>query len=715
MEEKQSRRERRPEQKKQMNNPHKVRANRVKLLFFIIAILFLILIGKLYSMQIHNQAFYQKQFTGGASTLKIVQGAPRGNIYDATGKPLAMTAPSQAILYTRGNQVTADGMRAVADQLSTMIPSDLVNGKLTERDKKDYYLADKANLKKTYQLLSDKELKDKNGNQLTQAKIYDLELDKVTDADINFNDQQTFAAKLFKEMNGTSLYNTTTIAAGNITPEQQAAIGEREGSLPGISIGTSWDRSYADNALTSLLGTVTSQKTGIPSNLLDKYLEQGYQRNDRVGTAYLEESYEKYLQGTHEISKVETDKTGNITGTKVTQAGKQGDSLKLTVNLDFQNGVDNILQTELNKMLGEGFGQYNTGAYAVVMDAKTGGILALSGLDRDANTGETKKDTNATFQSVFPPGSVVKPATLTAGWKSGAISGNQVLDDQPIIFGDSSPIESWFTNGALPITAVQALEYSSNTYMVQVALRMLGQPYTAHMTLNDDKAKVDQVYNQLRSAYASYGLGTSTGFDVPGESTGYITPTKDANANISNLLFEAFGQFDNYTPLQLATYATTLANNGNRLAPHIVDSIHDTNATGGLGKSVQTVQPKVEGKVDISSENMDVIQQGLYQVVHANDMLEGHYGATGYYMRQAPVSVSAKTGTSQTNVVTPSGALQTVTVNNVVAYAPTNNPQISVGIMIPNTTVKDGGVTTEMAQYVTNDIVSLYQQMYGFK
>jgi len=711
MEEKHSRRDRKAEEKKQINNPHRLMSKRVKLLFFIIAILFLVLIGKLYNMQVQNKAFYEKQFTGGANTLKIVQGAPRGNIYDATGKPLATTAASQAILYTRGNQVTADSMKSVADQLSTMIPSDLVKIKLTDRDKKDYYLADKANLKKTYNLLSDKELKDRNGNQLTQAKIYELELSKVTDADINFNAQQTFAAQLFKEMNGTSLYNTATLVAGNITPDQQAAIGEREGSLQGISIGTSWDRSYADNALTDVLGTVTSQKTGIPSNLLDKYLAQGYQRNDRVGTAYLEEGYEKYLQGTHQISKVETDKSGNISGTKVTQEGKQGDSLKLTVNLDFQNGVDDILQNEMNKMLAEGFGQYNTGAYAVVMDAKTGGILALSGLDRDPNTGEVKKDTNATFQSVFPPGSVVKPATLTAGWKAGAISGNQVLDDQPIIFGDSAPIESWFTKGGIwPINAVQALEYSSNTYMVQVALKMLGQPYYAHMVLNEDKAKLDQVYGQLREAYAEYGLGTKTGFDVPGESTGYITSTKDANANISNLLFESFGQFDNYTPLQLATYATTLANNGTRLAPHIVEGIYDTDSSGGLGKSIQSVQPKVEGKVNISSENMDVLQQGLYQVVHATD---GY--ATGSYMRQAAVSVSAKTGTSQTNVVTPSGALQNVTVNNVVAFAPTNNPQISVGIMVPNTTVKDDGTTTEMNQYVMNDIVALYQKMYGFK
>lgn len=699
---------------KALKNPQKSIGLRLKLLLFVISILFLVLIGKLYQMQIQDKAFYQRQFTAGASSLQIVQGAPRGNIYDATGKPLATTTPAQAILYTRGNNVTAASMRKVADQLATMIPSNLVTGSLTERDKKDYFLADPKNLAKISESLTDKEEKDKNGNQLDGAALYKVELGKVKDSDLNFDPQTTFAAQLFKQMNGTTLYNTTTIASGNITPEQQAAIGEREGQLPGITVGSSWDRSYAQNDLTTILGTVTSQKQGIPADLLEQYLKEGYQRNDRVGTAYLEKSYEQYLQGTRQISKVETDKNGNITGTKVTQQQKQGDSLKLTINLDFQNGVDDILNNELNKMLADGFGQYNTGAYAVVMDAKTGGILAMSGLDRDPNTGKLTKNTMATFQNAFPPGSVVKPATLTAGWNAGAISGNQVQDDQPIQFGNSQPIESWFTNGALPITAVQALEYSSNTYMVQVALKMLGQPYYQHMTLNDDPKTVAKVYDELRAAYASYGLGTSTGFDVPNESTGLITPTGNANANISNLLFEAFGQFDNYTPLQLATYATTLANNGTRLAPHIVQGIYDTD-NGKLGNSVKTIEPKVEDKVKITPDNMNILQQGLYQVVHANDMLGGYYGATGYYMRQAPVSVSAKTGTSQTNIVAPDGSLQTVTVNNIVAFAPTDNPQIAVGIMVPRTTVKPGGVTSEMGQYVMNDIVSLYQKMYGFK
>ena len=713
-----------PESRKNRNNPSykitnpqqrtKKIARRVYLLFFVIGLLFLVLIGKLYNMQIQNKAFYDKKLavsaTGG--NLTITQGAPRGQIFDANGTPLATTTGEEAVQFTRSQASTAQQMRNTALKLASLLDDNLEMSNLTDRDKKDFFLADPSNLAKIAARLPKSEKFDKSGNALSNADLYANEVKAVTADDINFDANTTQAAQLFKAMNSTITYSTTIIASGNVTAEQQAYIGAHASDLPGISMGNSWNRDYAQNDLTSLLGTVTSQKTGLPSNLATQYLKEGYQPNDRVGTAYLEQGYEKYLQGTHQISKVEINKSGEVTGTKTIQEGQKGDNLKLTIDLNFQNGVDQIVQNQMADMINQGFGAYASGAYAVVMNTQTGGILAMSGFDRDATTGTITKDTNATFQDAFPPGSVVKPATLTAGWANNVISGNQILDDQPITFqGGGNTIESWFTNGVLPITAVQALEYSSNTYMVQVALKLLGQPYSPGMTLSDqNRAKA---FDELRKAYASYGLGTNTGFDVPGESTGLIYPTSDAKqTTVANALFEAFGQYDTYTPLQLATYAATLANNGKRITPHIVQGIYqDKTNSGGLGTLIKTIEPKTEDNVDITPDNMDVLHEGMYQVVNGNDMVDGQLGATGYWMRQsegAKVSISAKTGTSQTNVVAPDGSIQAVTVNNVVAFAPTDNPQIAIAVMVPNTTVKTGGVTSEISQYITRDITNLY-------
>ena len=87
--------------------------------------------------------------------------------------------------------------------------------------------------------------------------------------------------------------------------------------------------------------------------------------------------------------------------------------------------------------------------------------------------------------------------------------------------------------------------------------------------------------NKLRSTFASYGLGTETGIDLPNESTGYVPK----EFTIGNYLTDAFGQFDNYTPMQLAQYVATIANDGKRVAPHLVQGIYENDAKGRFGSS----------------------------------------------------------------------------------------------------------------------------------
>ena len=221
------------------------------------------------------------------------------------------------------------------------------------------------------------------------------------------------------------------------------------------------------------------------------------------------------------------------------------------------------------------------------MNADTGAVLAMAGQKHEQGAQDFKANALGTITDVFIPGSVVKGATLTAGWRSGAIYGNQVLTDQPINIAGSASITSWFTDqGSRPITATQALEYSSNTYMVQVALKMMGQEYYSGMSLATTGMK--EAMEELRAAYAEYGMGTSTGIDLPENTTGYISDDYSAG----NVLTEAFGQYDSYTPMQLAQYAATVANGGKRIAPHLVDSIYDNDGTDGIGTLGKTIENK---------------------------------------------------------------------------------------------------------------------------
>ena len=298
-----------------------------------------------------------------------------------------------------------------------------------------------------------------------------------------------------------------------------------------------------------------------------------------------------------------------------------------------------------------------------------------------------------TVTNVFVPGSVVKGATLTSGWENGAISGNQVLTDQPIVFAGSAPINSWFTQyGSRSINAVEALEYSSNTYMVQIALKMMGQPYTPNMTLQVDQ--VEPAMKKLRSTFAEYGLGTSTGIDLPNESTGFIPK----EYTVGNYLTNAFGQFDNYTPMQLAQYAATVANDGKRVSPHVVEGIYDNNDQGGLGQLKKAIETKELNQVHISAEDMALIKQGFYQVANGTSGL-----TTGKTVGQgASVSISAKTGTAETTVDGGKQAINT----NVVAYAPSNNPKIAVAVVFPHNT----NLQATVSHSITRDIINLYNQ-----
>ncbi|MEI3653150.1 penicillin-binding protein 2 [Lactococcus lactis subsp. lactis] len=693
-----------------LKDPTKSIPKRVNLLFFVIFVLFMILIGKLFNMQVLNSHFYAEKSISAGGDVQIIEGAPRGNIYDATGKALASTVAVQAVEFTRSQNATADEMYQVANKLATILSNNIDVADLTTRDKKDYFLANSKNLEKIANSISEKEKKDKQGNDLTGSQIYDVELSKVKDSDLNFTAEQTFAAKLFKEMNSTTTFNTTKIATGSITAEQQATIAEQEGDLPGITIGTSWDRSYAQNSLTPLMGTITSQKSGIPAEDLDAYLKKGYQRNDRVGTGLLEKGYESELQGTHNISKVKFDKNGDVSGTKTIQKGKRGDDLKLTINLDFQNGVNNIVKTQLDQLIAQGYGQYNRGAYAVVLNVKTGAVLALSGYHRDPNTGTITENTLGTFQSVFTPGSVVKMGTLTAAWNAGVISGNDTLTAQSIQFKSSNPINDWWGDASpMALTAVEALQYSSNTYMMQLAMRMLGAPYTAAGQYLDDSNRV-KVYEQFRKAFASYGLGASTGFDIPGESTGYLPSAKSEAASGVNVLYESFGQYDNYTPLQLAVYAATLGNNGTRLSPHIVQGIYEGGTDGQPGTLIKNITPKIMDEVNITPDNMDVLHQGMYAVVHGAGGL-----TTGRSMDSSTVSISGKTGTSESTKVLADGSQVIVTANNAVAFAPSDNPEIAIAVVLPDNTESNASSGTKANQSIVTGITDLYYSNEAFR
>ena len=671
---------------------------RIYLIFSIIVVLFSIIILRLAQMQILNKSFYDEKLNS-STTYTVTTSNPRGEIYDAAGNLLVSNTVKQVVAFTRSNTITAEEMKELAAKLSTLVT--LTETDVTTRQKKDYYLADSDTYAAVVKSLPDDEKYDSYGNNLTESEIYANAINAVTDDEINYSEDELKLVYIFSQMNAASTFSTVNLTTGDLTEEQIAYITANQSKLSGISIGTDWDRETPTSSLASIIGTVSSKDSGLPAEEADDYLAKGYSLNDRVGTSYLEKEYEEYLQGTHTVREITTDKNGNVVSDEVTSEGKAGQNLKLTVNSDFQAGVESILNQYYSADIADGYATYSEGAYAVALNPQTGAILAMAGLSHETGSSTTTLDALGTINDIFVPGSVVKAATLTAGWESGAISGNQVIADQSINIAGSSAITSWFTgSGSINITAVQALEYSSNTYMVQVALKMMGQEYYSGMSLATTGMK--EAMEELRAAYAEYGMGTSTGIDLPENTTGYISDDYSAG----NVLTEAFGQYDSYTPMQLAQYAATVANGGKRIAPHLVDSIYDNDGTDGIGTLAKTIETNVLNEINISDDDMDLLQQGFYQVVNSSS---GY--ATGTYMKSSTVTIAGKTGTAETYAVDANGnAVTTVNLSALAYdYSTSDDSNIAVAVIIPHLTSLDNHTNL----YIARDIINLYMSTYN--
>lgn len=664
---------------------------RLNLLFAIVILLFLTIIGRLLYMQVLHKDFYENKLAS-ASQTRVTMGSARGEIYDATGKPLVQNTVKQVVSFTRSNKMTAADLKDISKKLLTYVT--VTSPELTDRQMADYYLADAEAYKKTVEALPKDKRYDSDGNQLSESELYNNAANSIAANQMDYSEDEKKAIYLFSQLNSVGNFATGNIQTDPLSDTQVAVIASASKELPGISISTSWDRKVLETSLSSIVGTVSSEKSGLPAEEVDAYLKKGYSLNDRVGTSYLEKQYEEVLQGKRTVKEIHLDKHGDMESVENIEEGSKGKNIKLTIDLAFQDSVDSLLKSYFNSELANGGAKYSEGVYAVALNPKTGAVLAMSGIKHNLETGDLTPDSLGTVTNVFVPGSVVKAATISSGWENGVLSGNQTLTDQPIVFQGSAPIYSWYklAYGSFPITAVEALEYSSNAYVVQTALGIMGQTYQPNMFVGT--SNLETAMGKLRATFGEYGLGAATGIDLPDESTGFVP--KDYS--FANYITNAFGQFDNYTPMQLAQYVATIANNGVRLAPHIVEGIYDNNDKGGLGELIQAIDTKEINKVNISESDMAILHQGFYQVSHGTSPL-----TTGRaFSDGATVSISGKTGTAESYVAGGQEANNT----NAVAYAPTENPQIAVAVVFPHNT----NLTKNVGPAIARDIINLYNQ-----
>ena len=482
------------------------------------------------------------------------------------------------------------------------------------------------------------------------------------------------------------------VMAENVSEATVATIKENSLSLPGVEIVETSTRSYEQGTVLphvlGRVGKITAEKwkvTDENGQVTYPLKEKGYNMNDIIGISGLESAYEDQLRGKDGVETITRNSDGVIVNTALTTVPEPGHTVQLTIDSEFQKAVDQALakNVEWIKNTYADSKQANAGA-VVVIDVKTGGVLAASNypsFDQNlyaAQYNEYSADENMplfnrALQGLYTPGSTYKPSVAVAGLDTGLLNRNSTVNCTRVYtyYKDYRPRCAQHGHGNGPIDVVNAIKWSCNIFFYDVGRRLTSDVYDAY-------------------AY-KLGLGQRTGVEVS-EALGHLTTKNDSNYTESLDIQAAIGQGNTaVTPIQLATYAATLANRGTRYRTHFVKAILDSNT----GKTLQETQPEVMDVVEDKGETFDLVREGMKGVAQTIPALAGY-----------PYTIACKTGSPQRSEGYYVGSTYKHYTNAaMIAYGPAEDPEIAIGVV-----VEYGGAGTRTGQLVA-DIFNAYYAM----
>ncbi len=643
---------------------------RIQVLKVVCLLMFIVIAFRLYAIQVKYSDDYQA-YVNKTSTVALQRNVPRGVIYDRNMSVLVDNEAVSTITYQRYADVSEKEMHQIADKLADLIEVDF--SKLTSRDLKDLYLEKFEDEAK--ELYTKEELK-KYGDK----KLYQLQLSRITDDMLSkLTDQDKEAHAIYINMKkGTN--QTSNIIKKGATEEEVAIVSEHLESMPGVNTEVDWDRTYPSVAQWHpIYGRVSSYEQGLPAVLVDYYKAHDYQSNDRVGLSQLELYYEALLGG-HKSQYLLTNDDDTSTYDEIYE-GQRGYELVLTIDAELQAAVNDIVRDELlNAKKNSSTTKYLREAYIVMTNPNTGEVLAMTGniidWDDEAKDYVIYDNSLGTFQSSFTVGSVVKGATLLSGFKYGVTTPGQVVNDTKMYFKGGLVKGSWQTLGA--VNDLTALQKSSNVYFFDQTIRFGGSYYSPYMALN---LNLD-VFDKYRSTFNEFGLGVSTGIDLPNESTGLV----EAQRTSGKLLDFAIGQADLYTPMQLVQYVSTVATSGKRFAPTLVKEVYLPSNDDISGKQlVKGFAPNLLNVVELNQQYFDRVHQGFVMALQQS-------GGTGYStFYKANYNPAGKTGTAQEYardadgryIKDANGEFIDVHSRTLIAYAPADKPEVALSVIVP--------------------------------
>ncbi|SDC32880.1 peptidoglycan D,D-transpeptidase FtsI family protein [Shouchella lonarensis] len=642
---------------------------RLNALFVLVFLLFAALILKLGIVQIAQGDHFKEELTKTTSQVAHMD-APRGKMFDRFGHVLVDNNLELSLTYTNPGGVKAEDMLELAKEVAQLIELDV--SKVRERDQREYYYTT-LNEKERKKLLPKKDVKPKDEYKEIIKAIPDEVLEGLSDEE---NEVATIFGRMASGMTG-----EPQRIKQNLTEPEQHKIAERLDTLPHMDLQRDASRAY-------VYGSTFKQAYGrvgqIPIEDADSYLAKGYKRSDYVGTSYLEAQYEDVLRGKKaEVASTFTRQGRGPSESEIEEKlGSRGNDLELTIDMAYQQKLDEIVKSTVNANSYVG----NRSAYAIVMDPKTGDILAMSGYIYDRDKKEGYHNEIGVINAAFEPGSAIKGASVLTGFETGVFSPGEGVDDKQLKFKGTQPKKSHTYLGY--VNHLSALERSSNTYMFHVAMRMADYQYVPDKSFIS-VPHAQKVLDKVRYYFNQFGLGADTGIDLPNASSGLMGTLHQGESG--KLLDMMIGQYDTYSTLQLGQYVSTIANDGVRMRPRLVQSVLEPSPDGEGGTVQMERPPEVLNRVDMSIEHIREVQKGFRLVTGSN-------GTAKDMRTSVNVPFAAKTGTAQV------GSFYNV---SFVGYAPYDDPEIAFAVIAPGVTHDKSPAAKNISKNLINDYFDL--------
>ncbi|MBR5479951.1 MAG: penicillin-binding protein 2 [Clostridia bacterium] len=642
--------------------------------FIVIATILCVLVfaGRLFFLQVVKGDEYLLQSEKKLSRSITVK-APRGEILDRYGRPLVTNRTSFSLKIdsvpfrdTDKNAVLLS-LASICNEHGNEYLDSLPVTK-TPPFSYTYHIEENASAEKTVVNF----LRKFDWSESTTAEeLINLicEENEVPD-DLSAQDKRTLAG-IYYEMEQRPFNSTTPfLFAEDVGVPLVTEVKERSRELVGVMVDVDSVREYQTPYAAHVLGRVGI----IYKEEYPEYRKKGYKMSDSVGKDGMERILESYLRGTDGTREIETTATGKVTGILSADNPQPGNNCVLTLDIKIQEAAEKSLARIVPKLRAEGStnsrwgGENAKGAAMVVLDVRNGDTLALASYptfslaDYNKNYNNMLNDPlrpmfNRAIGGTYPPGSTFKMVTSIAGLESGVINKNSIIDTKGIYTyyapSYTPQCDVYKSYGRIhgPINVEQALQVSCNYFYYDIG-RIMG-------------------IDTLASFAERMGFGAKTGIELPGERAGQVASRErtEKRGDIwypGQTLAAAIGQSETLvSPIQLAQYTATIANGGTQYKPHLLKSVKNPldNTT------VYEQMAEVTATMGFNENNLKTIQSGMQMVA----MVEGGSGYAVF--KDYPVKVAAKTGSAQA----PGGSHALF-----VAYAPADDPEIAVAIVVEN-------------------------------